>query len=101
MPNKSYRKGYMFEREFVNTARKCGHISFRSAGSHSPIDVIVIDPQSKTISLIQAKAKSMCQKEERDLEKKYKHLNGNYKIIFSVRTKEINRKGKKKEGGIN
>ncbi len=78
----------MFERELVNAARKIGHVSFRSAGSHSPIDVIVIDSQSKTISLIQAKAKSMSEREKSDLEEKFKELNGVYQVRFSVRTKD-------------
>jgi len=53
---KTYRKGADFERDIVNEAREKGLISFRSAGSHSPIDVCIIDPKRHTIRFIQAKA---------------------------------------------
>lgn len=55
MPSPKYIKGVRFEREVVNNARKRGDIAFRSAGSHSPIDVVVIDEQVKTIYFIQCK----------------------------------------------
>ena len=51
-----YRKGAVFEREIVNLARSKGNLAFRTAGSHSPIDVVIISQKNKTITLIQAKA---------------------------------------------
>lgn len=61
-----YKKGVRFEREIVNNARKEGKIAFRSAGSHSPFDVCVIDPESRCIQLIQCKVgKTQISKKER------------------------------------
>lgn len=53
---KAYRKGADREREIVNMFKKKGYLSFRSAGSHSPIDVFALNPQTKEILLIQSKA---------------------------------------------
>ena len=53
MTNKNYIKGVRKERLYVNRARKLGLIAFRSAGSHSPIDVIVIDVSNKRILMLQ------------------------------------------------
>jgi len=61
MPNKSYKKGYRLERQIVNLARNNNLIAYRSAGSHSLIDCTIIDPISRKILLIQAKAKKLSQ----------------------------------------
>ena len=55
MPNRSYTKGANHERELVNSARQAGHFALRSAGSHSPIDVIRII--GSRLELIQVKSK--------------------------------------------
>ena len=80
-----YRKGARYEREIVNSAREAGRLSFRSAGSHSPIDVVVIDSKKRTIELIQAKAgKSMSEKARDKLEASLRYLNGTYEVEFKV-----------------
>lgn len=85
MPNKAYRKGYEHERKIVNAARQDGKLAFRSAGSHSPVDCIIIDSEGRTIELIQAKAgKSLSENARRELEHKYKYLNGTYEVKFIV-----------------
>ena len=86
MPNKQYVKGARYERKVVNEAKELGNIAFRSAGSHSPIDVITIDPTLRLIRLIQCKAgKSYSQKFKDNLEKKYEFLNGeNWEVCFEV-----------------
>jgi len=53
MPNKKYLRGYAKERELVLNYRKKGWESFRSAGSHSPIDVFACN--EKEIHLCQCK----------------------------------------------
>jgi len=40
MPNRNYLKGVKVEREIVNAFRKAGWNATRTAGSHSPVDVI-------------------------------------------------------------
>lgn len=39
----SYRVGYLVERDLVNKARTKGLIAFGSRGSHSPIDIVIIE----------------------------------------------------------
>ena len=51
-----YRKGADKERRYVNGFKRDGLISFRSAGSHSPIDVCAIDIANKKVLFIQCKA---------------------------------------------
>ena len=41
MPNTKYRAGARLEREVVNAFRAGGWHALRSAGSHSPMDVVV------------------------------------------------------------
>ena len=80
-----YRKGADYERKIVKGAREDGKLAFRSAGSHSPIDVCVIDSKKRTITLIQAKAgKSLGASARQKLVEKYKFLNGTYEIEFKV-----------------
>ena len=64
MPNKSYLKGYRRERQLVNEARAKGFISFSSRGSHSPIDLVIIDVSTRKIQFIQVKNKKVYGKEQ-------------------------------------
>ena len=82
MPNRNYINGANKERKIVNAARERGAVSFRSAGSHSPIDVIIIE--GSTIRLIQSKPKSMSQAKKDALQAQYGHLEGDYKVTFEV-----------------
>jgi len=62
-----YRKGADYERKIVNAAKKKGYIAFRSAGSHSPIDVCVINAKDGKIHLIQAKTGGHHKREKKRL----------------------------------
>ena len=84
MPNKNYRNGAEKERKIVNKAREKGLIAFRSAGSHSPIDVITIDSEMQLIELIQSKGKNFSAREKEKLLEKYKNLNGVFMVEFKV-----------------
>lgn len=80
-----YRKGARYERAIVNAARSNGSLAFRSAGSKSPVDVVIISHEKRTIKLIQAKAgKSMSEQARNRLGAKYKFLNGTYEVVFEV-----------------
>lgn len=79
-----YLKGVRKERKIVNEAREKGLISFRSAGSHSPIDVVIIDVKSKTVQFIQAKTGKMSSKARGNLEMKYWYLNDPFFCTFRV-----------------
>ena len=85
MPNANYIKGVRKERSIVNTARKKGFIAFRSAGSHSPIDVVVIDSAKRNIRLIQCKPESMSEKKKKGIEGLFYSLNGEYMCSYEVR----------------
>ena len=82
MVNKNYQKGTRFERKLVNEARAKKCIAFRSAGSHSPIDVVVIDTKNKRIWFHQ------CKKGKHNLTKKMKkdfeNLSDEYIAIFNI-----------------
>ena len=81
--NKNYQKGVRFERALVNAAKKDGiKIAFRSAGSHSPIDVVIIDINAKEIEFIQAKTgTSNVPKKDKKI---FENLAGYYKVKFKV-----------------
>lgn len=84
MPNRNYRKGYLKELRIVNNARAEGCIALRSAGSHSPIDVVIIDSKRRIIKLVQSKAGNFSMTEKARLLKQMSHLNGNYTARFYV-----------------
>lgn len=54
MTNRNYRRGYEIERKIVNEFRTQGYWAYRSAGSHSKVDVTVIKPNGE-ILLLQVK----------------------------------------------
>jgi len=56
MPNKNYAKGYRFELEVKRYLEQNGYLVFRTAGSHSVADLIVIDHSTwRRVYLIQCK----------------------------------------------
>lgn len=85
MSNKKYLKGIRKERKFVNEARAKGQIAFRSAGSHSPIDVIIIDTDFKIINMIQCKYEGFSEKDKQKILNDLKKLNGVYTCFFNVK----------------
>lgn len=92
MPNSNYRKGADFERKLVKEAREDGKIAFRSAGSHSPIDVIIIDFKMRMIDLLQCKAGlSYTANFKEKLKQKLSFLDGNYLIKTDVVEREFDR----------
>ena len=89
MPNRNYLKGVRKERKIVNEAREKGMVAFRSAGSHSPIDVCIIDLKNKTITFVQSKPDSWPDwgkknYEDKDLSGILKGLNGYFKVLYRV-----------------
>ena len=84
MTNKNYIKGVRKERLYVNRARKLGLIAFRSAGSHSPIDVIVINVLNKRILMLQCKPESMSKNSKDKIKEQLKDLNAMFMCSFDV-----------------
>ena len=85
MVNKNYKKGANYERKIVNEARRKGFLAFRSAGSHSPVDVVVVNHKTGSLRLIQCKTGEMWKPEINKILKENKHLNGWYKVVFQIR----------------
>ena len=85
MPNSNYIKGRKKEYKIRNEYISLGYdIVQRTAGSHSPIDVIAIDKHNKTIKFIQAKPNSWNDKKIKELEQEHKELNGLFMCSFVV-----------------
>ena len=85
MPNANYIKGVRKERKIVNEAREQGLISFRSAGCHSPIDVVIINNKLRIIKLIQCKPDSMSNPKRLKLMEQLGKLNGVYQVWTEVK----------------
>lgn len=81
---KLYSKGYRKERKIVLYEKSLGRLAFRSAGSHSPIDVVSIDTGIKVIRLIQSKC-TITERQRIDLLNKNNGLNGIFLVRFEVR----------------
>lgn len=80
----NYENGVRRERILVNKARENGLLAFRSAGSHSPIDVFILNPLTHEIHLIQCKPKSMSKNKKHHIEEELKVLEGAYQVITQV-----------------
>ena len=84
MTNRNYKNGADKERRIVLKLKAKGFISARSAGSHSPIDVWSINPETHEVILIQAKGRK--ERSVKKLEKELKELDGLYYVRTAVMT---------------
>lgn len=84
MAHPNYVKGRKKEYKVVNQEKEKGCIAFRSAGSHSPIDVVSINILERTIRLIQCKPDSMNSHQRQKLRDQNEGLNGLFLVSFSV-----------------
>ncbi len=83
MPNRNYEKGRRKEYKLCKELRDLGYdIVVRTAGSHSPFDIIAVDRYSKIITLVQAKAD---QENHDKILKELDWLNGTWTVEFEVR----------------
>jgi Holliday junction resolvase len=85
MPNKNYIKGRRKEYKVMHEEKAKGCIAFRTAGSHSPIDVVSINPDKRTITLIQCKPDTWTEKQILFLLQTNELLNGRYDARFIVK----------------
>ena len=83
---KTYKKGRKKEYEIVNHFKELGCYAARIAGSHSEVDVIVIDKTRGVIKLIQAKntKKQLSQNARQLIISRGSELNGNYEVEFQL-----------------
>ena len=85
MPNKNYQKGRRKEYAVVKRYKEMGYdIAQRTAGSHSPFDVIAINLKKREIKLIQCKPDSMNAHQQQKIRDENKKLNGLFLVSFSV-----------------
>jgi Holliday junction resolvase len=86
MPNKNYLKGRRKEYKLIKELISKGYdIAQRTAGSHSPIDIIAVHRDLQLISLVQSKPDDMRESEIEKLKEKYEWLNGKWVVIFEVK----------------
>ena len=87
MPNKLYLKGREREYQIIRRLKKegCWEIAQRTAGSHSPFDIIAINKETKEILLIQSKPEDISESEANSIYSESDWLNGEFKVSFEVR----------------
>lgn len=85
MPNKNYLKGRRKEYAVCDLFKKKGYdIVQRTAGSHSPFDIIAISIKNREIQLIQCKPSSLTIKSFTRIMEENKELNGLFNVSFVV-----------------
>lgn len=85
MPNKNYVKGRAKEYKICKELRAAGYdIVQRTAGSHSPIDVIAINKKDRSILCVQAKPSNLPTSQVNKILKECEWLDGEFNIEFSV-----------------
>lgn len=85
MSNPNYLKGRRKEYAVVKRYKELGfEISQRTAGSHSPFDVIAIDLKKKEIRLIQCKPAAMNATQQQKIRDENQNLNGLFLVSFAV-----------------
>ena len=83
--NKNYVNGRNKEYRLIKKYKSLGYTCIRSAGSHSPIDIVAIHPISHKILLVQSKPKSMSKKAKEKLEKEIiRKYAGHYLVLSFV-----------------
>ena len=85
MPNKNYLKGRRKEYKICDKLKMSGfNIVQRTAGSHSPIDILAIRFNDHKILFIQSNPKRMSKAEKNRIKEKNKFLNGKFNAEFKV-----------------
>lgn len=85
MGYRNKQKGYRREQRLMKKYRNLGWIALRSAGSHSPFDVIAIHPQLKQIKLFQCKGgKSYSENFLKKMKESMKFYDGTYEVKGDV-----------------
>jgi len=77
---KGRRKEYTIKDKYI---KEGWTIAQRTAGSHSPFDIIAIN-KDKIIKLIQSKPDSMSENDKKKILKKNEWLNGLFEVKFVV-----------------
>ena len=78
----NYQRGRNKEYRIVNKLKTQFKIVQRTAGSHSPIDIIAIDPEKKRIRFVQAKLGDFPESQKKKILKEMENLNGKFDVEF-------------------
>ena len=85
MPNANYRKGRRKEYSICDRLKDEGFdIVQRTAGSHSPIDVIAINYLTKVIKFIQSKPEDFQESKKQKIMEEWGWLNNPFRCEFEV-----------------
>jgi len=85
MPNKNYSRGRRKEYTICEKLRKEGFtIVQRTAGSHSPFDIIAIDQKLHVIRFVQCKPENFSETEKSKLWEACRWLNNPFRCEFEV-----------------
>lgn len=76
---------YFDKRTSKRNATKMGLITLRSAGSHSPIDCVIINKIDKTIHLVQSKGNTESKSKINKIKEELDWLNDNFTVHLEVR----------------
>lgn len=82
--NKNYLKGVRKELKVVNSARLEGKLAFRSAGSRSPIDCVIIDLEARRIKFIQCKPENYSETERQRWLAQFPFPNSVFFVSFEI-----------------
>lgn len=83
--NRNYVNGRAREYRMIKELKRLGYdIVFRSAGSHSPIDVIAISKQNKRIVFLQSKPKKFSKKKAKEISNSLDWLNDEFMVEFNL-----------------
>lgn len=85
MPNKEYQRGRRKEYTICERLKKEGYdIVQRTAGSHSPIDIIAIKRETREILFVQSKPNGMSQAQKRIILNENNWMNAAFFARFEV-----------------
>ena len=88
MSNPKYIKGRAREYAIMHNYKRRGWIVLRSAGSHSPFDVVAVNKEKKQITFIQSKAGAFSKANRKALVDGYSWLNDEFLCKFILLTDE-------------
>lgn len=78
MVNKNYVRGRNYEYRIMKKLRNESYqVLIRSAGSHSPVDIVALDIINKRIKLVQCKLKNS---DKREAELKLSEFKGTFEV---------------------
>lgn len=83
--NPNYQKGLRKEYQIRKQLLLEGYdIAQRTAGSHSPIDIIAINKLTRVVKLIQCKPADFSQSEKQKIEAEMAWLNNMFRVEFEI-----------------